>query len=192
VSARRAATAVVALSLAVPGWSLAQGIGDTAAKQRAARERARQQEAGRKAEPSRVFTNDDLAAGRPPGQAAGGESSAPAEASAAPAEAAPVTGSDAALPSQRLRAELDAASSAKARVAGLEARLREVGAKLNPMSTSFIYGAGGSGSATEEAEVRSELRQLEADLGEARQELARATEALEDASRRQSVPLPPE
>jgi hypothetical protein len=40
--------------------------------------------------------------------------------------------------------------------------------------------------------VRSELRQLEADLGEARQELARATEALEDASRRQSVPLPPE
>ena len=192
MSARRAAIALVGLSLAVPGWSLAQGIGDTAAKQRAARERARQQESARKAEPSRVFTNDDLAAGRPPGQAGGSESSAPAEGSAAPAEAAPVTGSEAALPSQRLRAELDAASSAKARVAGLEARLREVGAKLNPMSTSYIYGAGGSGSATEEAEVRSELRQLEADLSEARQELARATEALEDASRRQSVPLPPE
>ena len=192
MSARRAAIALVGLSLAVPGWSLAQGIGDTAAKQRAARERARQQESARKAEPSRVFTNDDLAAGRPPGQAGGSEGSAPAEGPTAPAEAAPVTGSEAALPSQRLRAELDAASSAKARVAGLEARVREVGAKLNPMSTSFIYGAGGSGSANEEAEVRSELRQLEADLGEARQELARATEALEDASRRQSVPPPPE
>ena len=196
MSARRAAIALVGLSLAVPGWSLAQGIGDTAAKQRAARERARQQESARKAEPSRVFTNDDLAAGRPPGQAGGSEGSAPAEGSTAPAEGARVTGgesgSEAALPSQRLRAELDAASSAKARVAGLEARVREVGAKLNPMSTSFIYGAGGSGSANEEAEVRSELRQLEADLGEARQELARATEALEDASRRQSVPPPPE
>jgi hypothetical protein len=195
VSGRRTGLALAALGLALPVWSSAQGLGDTAAKQRAARERARQEEAARKAEPPKVFTNDDLVAGRPPGQA--GEASAPGEASGAAAEGSsnPVVpaaeaGDEATLPSQRLRAELDAVSSAKTRVATLEARVRELGAKLNPMSTEFIYGSSGSGSAGEEAEVRAELQQTEVELGAARQELSRATEALEDASRRQSVPLP--
>ncbi|HEX9188842.1 MAG TPA: hypothetical protein VGB87_17305 [Vicinamibacteria bacterium] len=195
MSARRVALALAALGLALPGWASAQGLGDTAAKERAARERARRQEATRKAEPPKVFTNDDLAAGRPPGQA--GEGSAPADASSATAEGSSSAvvpsaeaGDEATLPSQRLRAELDAVSSARSRVATLEARVRELGAKLNPMSTEFIYGSSGSGSAGEEAEVRAELQQTEVALGAARQELARATEALEDASRRQSVPLP--
>ena len=86
----------------------------------------------------------------------------------------------------RLRPYLDAVTQAQARVEELEARIRTLGAKVNPMSTSFIYGATGSNSANEEAQVREGLRQAEAELGEARKTLNAANGALASASRGQS------
>jgi predicted nucleic acid-binding Zn-ribbon protein len=76
----------------------------------------------------------------------------------------------------------DAVSDAQSKVASLEARIKELGEKLNPMSGSFIYGATGSNSANEEAQVRDQLRQAEAELPEARQQLADATRALDEAA----------
>jgi hypothetical protein len=180
-----AALAVVALGL--PVGSAAQGLGDTAA-----RERARREQSGRKAEPAKVFTNDDLAAGRPAGEQAG--EAAPAGETAPPAaEAEGGTGGekeDTRLPAEKLKAELDAVRDARNRVTSLEAQSRQLQEKLNPMSGSFIYGPSGSNSANEEAQVREQLNGVEADLAGARQELSRATEALQEASRRQSVPVP--
>jgi type II secretory pathway component PulM len=48
------------------------------------------------------------------------------------------------------------------------------------MSTSFIYGSQGSGSANEEAQVRTELSQAQSELDEARQQLVAASQALQD------------
>jgi DNA repair exonuclease SbcCD ATPase subunit len=166
----RVLAVLVALALGLPVCSAAQGLGDTAA-----RERARRQQAGRKAEPARVFTNDDLTAGRPSGEGEGGSSAIQ---------------EDTRLPVEKVRAELDAVRDARNRVSALEAQSRQLQDKLNPMSGSFIYGASGSNSANEEAQVREELNGIEANLAGARRELAQATQALEEASRQQSVPVP--
>lgn len=183
------------LGLGLPAWSAAQGLGETAG-----RERTRREQAGSKAEPKRVFTNDDLVEGRPPGEQASPEGSGaatPASGGAATPESGSESGreeaeseEDTRLPSQKIRAELDAVTAARTRVAGLEAQMRQLRDKLNPMSSSFIYGPQGSNNANEEAEVRQQLSQAEAELAGARQELGAATEALEQASRRQGVPLP--
>jgi cob(I)alamin adenosyltransferase len=66
-------------------------------------------------------------------------------------------------------------------VSQVEARIQEFQAKLNPMSTSFIYGSQGSNSANEEAQVRAALTRAEAELAEARRALAAANESLEGA-----------
>ena len=58
------------------------------------------------------------------------------------------------------------------------------------MSTTFIYGASGSNSANEEAEVRSQLQEAEGELREARMALTAANQAMEDA-RRGRAPLIP-
>jgi hypothetical protein len=71
-------------------------------------------------------------------------------------------------------------SAARSRLAQVEARIQELQAKLNPMSTTFIYGGLGSNSLTEEAEVKAELAQSDGQLNEARQAVADATRALQD------------
>jgi predicted nucleic acid-binding Zn-ribbon protein len=48
------------------------------------------------------------------------------------------------------------------------------------MSGSFIYGASGSNSANEEAEVRDQLNQAEGELNAARQAVVTANQALQD------------
>jgi DNA repair exonuclease SbcCD ATPase subunit len=180
----RMLVALAVLGLGLPAGSAAQGLGETAA-----RERARREQAGRKVEPARVFTNDDLATGRGAGEEKG-EAAEPAPA-ASEAEGGSSGGSeDTRLPAEKVRAELDAVRDARNRVASLEAQSRQLQEKLNPMSGSFIYGPSGSNSANEEAQVREELNGVEADLAGARRELAQATEALQEASRRQSVPVP--
>jgi hypothetical protein len=179
MSLRRVLPVLALVVLAVPGWLAAQGLGDAASAERAKRVKA----GAKKADETRVFTNDDLDKGRPPGAARTGQES---PAAAAPAEGEGGVSDEPPSVEDRFADErplLDALTAAQSRVSTVEARIQELQAKLNPMSGSFIYGAFGSNSANEEAEVRSELRQLETDLADARQEVAAATEALARARR---------
>jgi hypothetical protein len=182
MSLRWIAVGVVGLALAPGASSFAQGLGDVAS-----RERAKRAEAAKKAEPARQFTNEDLDAGRPAGTEATPAGETP---QAGGDEGREAERPDTALPSERLRPELDAVSSARSRVSGLEARIRDLGDKLNPMSGSFIFGPTGSNDANEEAAVRAEMSQAETELGQARGDLAAATAALEEASRRQNLRVP--
>jgi uncharacterized protein YukE len=180
VTGRRLVLAVV-LGLA-PGVAAAQGLGDTAARER--EKRAKQ--VVTKAAPA--FTNEDLEAGRPPGQATTSTDSPVATAVAEPpAEGGPPPLED---PQAAVRPYIENQRQAQARVETVEARIRELSGKLNPMSTSFIYGSSGSNSANEELEVRQQLREAEDELREARTALAAASQAMEDA-RRGRAPLIP-
>jgi hypothetical protein len=170
--AGRTATLLALLALVLPGLAAAQGLGDLAARERAKRAK---QEAAKKAP---VLTNEDLDKSRPPGAPPPSEQGAPSTVS---------EGGEGSPPSPPLedrfaaeRPYLDAIQAAQTRVSETEARVQELGAKLNPMSSSFIYGPTGSNSANEEAEVRSELQQAEGQLNEARQALVAANQALED------------
>jgi hypothetical protein len=180
MSLRRTAGVLALLVLVLPGWLAAQGLGDAAA---AARAKRAKQAGAKKTDETRVFTNDDLAKGRPPGaQPTGSESPA----SATPAEGEGGSSEEPPAVEDRFADErplLDALTAAQSRVSTIEARIQELRSKLNPMSGSFIYGAFGSNSANEEAAVRSELQQLETDLTDARREVAAATEALARARR---------
>ena len=62
MTARRILTVFALLALAVPAGAAAQGLGDTAARQREKRAKQAQQ----KKPEARVFTDADLAVGRPP------------------------------------------------------------------------------------------------------------------------------
>jgi hypothetical protein len=171
VSAGRTAIPLVLLALVLPGLAAAQGMGDVAAREKARREK---QEAAKKAP---VLTNQDLDKGRPAGAPPAGEgaSSSPSEGGGDAPASPPIEDRFAAE-----RAYIDAVQAARGRVAALESRIQELQAKLNPMSGSFIYGATGSNSANEEAQVRSDLTQAESDLSGARQALVEANQALED------------
>ncbi len=59
--------------------------------------------------------------------------------------------------------------------------MRQLSEKLNPMSVSYIYGAGGSNDANEELRVRAELREAESQLQAARQALVTANQNLQGA-----------
>jgi hypothetical protein len=179
---RRFGFAALVLGLLAPALAAAQGLGDTAARER--EKRAKQ--AVKNAAPARVFTEADLDAGRPPGQAeAAGQSTAPAH--EAPTEAGPPPLED---PQAAVRPYIENLRQAQARVEAVEARMRELQGKLNPMSTTFIYGASGSNSANEEAEVRQQLQEAESEMREARVALTAASQAMEDA-RRGRAPLIP-
>ena len=171
------------LVVLVPGLVLAQGLGDAAARERQKREAS----GGR--EKPRVLTNDDLPQSDP------SRASTPTE--------APVTDAGASLQGDRDRrgneddkaqTELEQSQArvdeARAGVVAAEERLKELQDKLNPMSGSFIYGATGSNSANEEAQVRAQIPEAQAQLATARDALVKATQAHEDLRRRR--PAAPE
>ncbi len=179
----RVVTIVGLIALALPCSGVAQGLGDAAARERARREKEQQ------AKKAPVLTNEDLDKGRPPGTtpaAAQGASSA-AESGEAPRDSPPLEDRFAAE-----RPYLDALKEAQTRVSQLESRIQELGAKLNPMSGSFIYGATGSNSANEEAEVRGQLRQAESELTEARQAVQTANQTLQEFRQGRSAPPAPQ
>jgi predicted nucleic acid-binding Zn-ribbon protein len=71
--------------------------------------------------------------------------------------------------------------SARSAVVAAEARVKELGDKLNPMSPSFIYGQAQRGDAAgEEMRTREALRAAEAELTGAREGLVQANKNLED------------
>lgn len=182
MSALRTLVAVGA-GLLLAASASAQGIGDTAARERAKREAQKRQA---KSDPAKVFTNDDLAEGRPPGQKTD-ESAAPASSAGlsedqpqgASSPAQPLPGGE--DPVSREKPLLDAISSAQARVTSAQTKVQQLADKLNPMSVSYIYGAGGSNDANEELRVRQEMRDAESELQLARQDLAQANRALQDS-----------
>lgn len=171
MSARRIPAVAGLLALVLPAWAGAQGLGDTAARERAKRATAK------KPAEARTFTNDDLAQGRPP------EAAAPAGEEAA---LAPAPSGDASAPPEPDRAAQakpyeDAVATASANLSAVESRTRELRDRLNPMSITYVYGAAQSGDAAgEEMRVKEELRQVEAQLAEAQEALAVANKALED------------
>jgi hypothetical protein len=181
MTAGRTQIVLALLALALPAGAAAQGLGDTAAQQR--EKRAKEAQA-KKAE-SKVFTNEDLAAGRPPEEkTADGKASGTGTGSAAPE----ASGASEAPPEpDRLALEqpyIQAIRSAQDQVTSLEARIRELGAKLNPMSTTFIYGSVAGNGANEEAQTRAALSQAEAQLAEARKAVVAANQSLQDFRRR--------
>lgn len=175
-------TAVLLVASVLIATSLsAQGIGGVAARERSKRA---EQAQGKKAEP-RVFTNDDLPAGQPPGPEADDRTvSPPAETpgdQGAPPEASP--GEER---GQQERGYLEEVEAAQARVGSLQDRIRALSDKLNPTNTSYIYGSSGSHDANEELRVRAELTQAEADLRAASQAVETASRRLQDFRRGRS------
>jgi hypothetical protein len=171
----------------------AQGLGDTAARERAKRAKVKQD--------AKVFTNDDLDAGRPPGtkKPEEGSSSQPYAATSESSESsespesseqqeAQQENQESTAPrslsvserAEQERSYRDAITAAQQGVTAAEGRVRQLQDKLNPMSVSFIFGAGGSNDPNEEIRVREELRQAEANLQSARQAEAEARKNLED------------
>ncbi len=151
--------------------SAAQGIGDTAAREKAKRAQSKKT--------AKAFTNDDLEAGRPPGQKKEeGEGQTAPQAASEPEILQPMRDDSR---GEAERAYLDAVRAAEAEVKSVEDRIRELSGKLNPMSLSYIYGSGGSNDANEELRVRDELRQAEAQLVAARQSVVTANRNLQDA-----------
>ena len=167
----RLLTLLVAL---VPSLLNAQGLGDAAAKERARRSKDKA--------PARVITDADLEKGRPPGakKPAGGD----AADESVPAPAVPESAPEPVPFEDRNAAErpyLDAITQAQARVSAAEARITELNGKLNPHSTTYVYGPGGSNSANEELQIRSELNAADAALTAARGALDEANRALQNA-----------
>jgi hypothetical protein len=162
----------------------AQGLGDTAA-----REKSKRTTKGQKKDAGRVFNNDDLEAGRPPGWKKT-EGSAEAAAPAADGDAGerPVPAEDDRLTQER--PFLDAINAADAEVTRVQGLIKELQDKLNPMSTSYIFGASGSNDANEELRVREELRQAERDMTSAREQAAAARKTLEDFRQGRPVQRP--
>ena len=180
---RRTATVLGLLALALPAVVAAQGLGDAAARERTKRDAAKKAEA-------KVFTNEDLDQGRPPGTPAAsgdGSPSAPPPSTEPPSSEGPEAGSAEPSPEAERRTEeqryVDGLQAAQTRLAQIEARIQELQDKLNPMSTTFIYGdynSFGTDKVKEEAEVRAALTQSQTDLDGARQAVAAATRALQD------------
>jgi hypothetical protein len=169
----RATSLGFVLALLLPAAGAAQGLGDTAARERARRE------AAKKPVPAKTFTNEDLEEGRPPGQATPAGEAVPAP----PVEAGAASAAETSEPDRVTQEKpyMDAVMDARSALTAAEARVQELQDRLNPMSVNFVFGAATSGDQTgEAARVREELQQAEAQLGQARQALAQANQALED------------
>ena len=178
---------LVALVLALPGLALAQGLGDAAAREKQKRQGAP------KSKTTRVITNDDLP--KDPdkdkksesGEGASPVLEAPASStssSQAERESRSNTASEADSRQQALDQAQVQVDSARSAVVAAEARVKELGDKLNPMSPSFIYGQAQSGDAAgEEMRTREALRAADAELAGAREALIQANKNLEDVRR---------
>lgn len=177
MSARRIAAVTGLLGFVLVAATAAQGLGDTAARERA--KRAAKTQA--KKEPAKSFTNEDLEEGRPPGaKPETGSTQAAAAPQAAPQQEEQEAPSPAEDRLAQERIYLDAITAAQQGMTAAETRVRQLSDKLNPMSLSYIYGAGGSNDASEELRVREELREAESELQVARQTLATATRNLQE------------
>jgi chromosome segregation ATPase len=174
---------VLALLLIPPGVS-AQGLGDAAARERQKREK----ESAKK--PTHAYTNADLRQEEPPKkgekqEARSGESEAAridrerSERQSHSEE--PDQGARPDPAAERVAQAQSEVESARGRVSEIEARVSDLRGRLNPQSTTYIYGAYGSNSANDELQVRAELNDAENELAAARQALGAAEEALQDA-----------
>ena len=190
MNARTLGLAFVVASLGLPAVAAAQGLGDTAARER---ERRQKEQPAKTGEEAPVYTNHDLDAIRPPDADDDSEDddTAASEAGDSRREERPsrpagrIPGRD-----DPLRPHQDAVSNAQAEVDRIEARIRELNGKLNPMSRDYIYGAAQSvDAAGEELRVKAELSELEGRLAQARQDLAAATESMR-AAREGREPAP--
>lgn len=172
---------LVAVALALPELALAQGLGDAAAREKQKRQTAP------KNKTTRVITNDDLRKDEPDKKAEG-QGASPAQepaASSSSYQAERESRSNTASESDSRQQALDQAQtqvdSARSAVVAAEARVKELGDKLNPMSPSFIYGQAQSGDAAgEEMRTREALRAADAELAGAREALVQANKNLED------------
>lgn len=187
---RRFLLALVVLGM--PAVLAAQGLGDFAARERARRATEAKAE---KVDPLPVYTDDDLKAYRPADAEddgddednAGGSEEGQSGENESPedrerderrqADRQRVRGR-----SDPNRAQRDEASRAQSEVDQIEARIRVLNGKLNPMSRDYIYGQAQSvDAANEEIQVRQELSNLEGRLGDARQDLVEAQSELSSA-----------
>jgi chromosome segregation ATPase len=186
--------AFVVAALGLPAVAVAQGLGDTAARER---ERREKEEQAKKGEEAPVYTNHDLDAIRPPDSDdddSDEDDAAASEAGDARREERPsrpagrIRGRD-----DDLRPYRDGVSNAQAEVDRIERQLRELSGKLNPMSRDYIYGAAQSvDAAGEELRIKAELNELQGRLVEARQDLAVATESMQAAREGREPNLPSE
>ncbi|MCG6922510.1 MAG: hypothetical protein PVJ73_02955 [Acidobacteriota bacterium] len=173
MSARGVALAVALLALGIPRLAAAQGLGETAAQ-----ERARRESQAKAKEETPVYTNNDLDAIRPPEAESDDEDGGDEGASAS--NTSPRREESRPRPSGRVRGRddpdrnrRDEVSRAQARVDQIEARIRELNGRLNPMSRDYIYGdASNVDAANEELRIRQELNDLEQELRQARQDLS--------------------
>ncbi len=194
MTTRPTLTLLALVALALPGAATAQGLGDAAAREKAKRE------AEKKAGETKVFTNEDLNEGQAGTPAAASATPSPENARPAAEGARRESDPDAEdRPAEETgsRAQeqqyLEAMAAAQSRVTELEARIRELQAKLNPMSTTYIYGdfSGlGGDKLAEETQVKAELAQAEGDLNAARQAVIDATRAVQDFRQGRPTPLP--
>ncbi len=184
---------LVACALALLGWPAAlaaQGLGDFADKERARRATETKDE---KADPRPVYTDHDLKAYRP----AGSEDDEDDEDGQDREDRGSEDEDEDENEEQRLadrqrvrgrsdpnRAQRDETSQAQSRVDRMEARIRELNGKLNPMSRDYVYGQARSvDAANEEIQIRQELSDLEGQLQGARQDLVEANAELSSADR---------
>jgi hypothetical protein len=175
---------LVALVLALPALALAQGLGDAAAREKQKRQ------ATPKTKTTRVITNDDLRKDEPDKKAEGqGASptleSGPSAGSPSSSQAERESRSNTSGESDSRQQALDQAQaqvdSARSAVVAAEARVKELGDKLNPMSPSFIYAQAQAGDAAgEEMRTREALRAADAELAGAREGLIQANKNFED------------
>jgi len=183
-------------AFALLGWPTAlaaQGLGDHAARERA---RRASETKDQQADPRPVYTDHDLKAYRPAGseddeddeEGEAGQDERDGEDDGSEDEAREERRRD---DRQRVRgrndpnrAQRDDASQAQSRVDQMEARIRELNGKLNPMSRDYVYGQARSvDAANEEIQIRQELSDLEGQLQGARQDLVAADAELSSADR---------
>jgi hypothetical protein len=176
---------LVALVLALPGLALGQGLGDAAAREKQKRQTT-------KSKTTRVLTNDDLRKDEPDkDKKAEGQGASPAlesgsSGSSTPSQAEresrqPAGASEGDTQQQALEQAQNQVDSARSAVIAAEARVKELGDKLNPMSPSYVYGQANAADATgEEIRTREALKAAEAELAGVRDALVQANKNFED------------
>jgi hypothetical protein len=171
---------LVLIVVLLPGLVAAQGLGDAAAKEKQKRKAAPKTN-------TRVITNDDLKSEEAKTKSEAGQGASPvAEPTPSPSSSqaqreAPRSEGEADSQQKAVEQAGERVESARSAVVAAEARVKELGDKLNPMSPSFIYAQAQAGDAAgEEIRTREALKGAEAELASARDALVRANQDLED------------